>query len=90
MVNLAEVIKGKKRHLPDNIQAAPGVRVMIIRNLDVDDGLVNGTLGTVTNIVTTTQEGPKTVRLIKLLDNQNAGQKILQKSTRILRQPCVH
>uniref|UniRef100_A0A669EE74 ATP-dependent DNA helicase n=1 Tax=Oreochromis niloticus TaxID=8128 RepID=A0A669EE74_ORENI len=80
MVLLAEMMKGNKRDLPDNIQAAPGVRVMIIRNLDVEDGLVNGTFGTITNIVTTTQDGPKTVNLIGLtLDNQNSGQKFRRK-----------
>ncbi|KAL3967234.1 protocadherin Fat 1/2/3 [Sarotherodon galilaeus] len=80
MVLLAEMMKGNKRDLPDNIQAAPGVRVMIIRNLDVEDGLVNGTFGTITNIVTATQDGPKTVKLIGLmLDNQNSGQKFRRK-----------
>ncbi|KAL3986446.1 leucine-rich repeats and death domain-containing protein [Sarotherodon galilaeus] len=80
MVLLADMMKGNKRDLPDNIQAAPGVRVMIIRNLDVEDGLVNGTFGTITNIVTTTQDGPKTVNLIGLtLDNQNSGQKFRRK-----------
>lgn len=88
MVLLAEMMKGNKRDLPDNIQAAPGVRVMIIRNLDVEDGLVNGTFGTITNIVTATQDGPKTVKLT--LDNQNSGQKFHQKNTRILRQPGIY
>ncbi|CAG5897228.1 unnamed protein product, partial [Menidia menidia] len=37
-------LKGKKRDLLDNIQAATGVRVMIVRNLDVEDGMVKGTL----------------------------------------------
>ncbi|XP_005755922.1 ATP-dependent DNA helicase PIF1 [Pundamilia nyererei] len=80
MVLLAEMMKGNKGDLPDNIQAAPGVRVMIIRNLDVEDGLVNGTFGTITNIVTATQDGPKTVNLIGLtLDNENSGQKFRRK-----------
>uniref|UniRef100_A0A8C4F0Z1 ATP-dependent DNA helicase n=1 Tax=Dicentrarchus labrax TaxID=13489 RepID=A0A8C4F0Z1_DICLA len=37
--------KGKKRQLPDWIQAAQGVRITILRNLDVEDGLVNVLMG---------------------------------------------
>lgn len=36
---------------------------MITRNLDVEDGCVHGTFGTIVNIVTSTQDGPKTVAL---------------------------
>jgi len=73
-------LKGKKRDLPDKIQAAIGVLVMIIRNLDVEDGLVNGTFGTIAHIVSNTQQGPTTVRLIGLkLDNPTAGQRFRQK-----------
>ena len=73
-------IKGSKRELPDNIQAAPGVRVMLTRNLDVEDGLVNGTFGTIANIVTTEKSGETTVKLVGLqLDNPTAGRKFRQK-----------
>ena len=73
-------LKGKKRDLRDKIEAAIGVRVMIIRNLDVEDGLVNGTFGTIAHIVSNTQQGPTTVRLIGLkLDNPTAGQRFRQK-----------
>ncbi|KAE8291439.1 ATP-dependent DNA helicase PIF1 [Larimichthys crocea] len=72
--------KGKKRDLPDCIQAAHGVRIMILRNLDVEDGLVNGTFGTIANIVTGQQDGKTTVTTIGLqLDNPNAGQKFRKK-----------
>ncbi|XP_069378951.1 uncharacterized protein [Paralichthys olivaceus] len=73
-------VKGNKRDLPDNIQAAHGVRVMLIRNLDVEDGLVNGTFGTIANIVTREESGRTTVRLVGLkLDNPTAGQKLRKK-----------
>uniref|UniRef100_A0A8C4HPS9 ATP-dependent DNA helicase n=1 Tax=Dicentrarchus labrax TaxID=13489 RepID=A0A8C4HPS9_DICLA len=72
--------KGKKRDLPDCIQAAHGVRVMIVRNLDVEDGLVNGTFGTIANIITGQQDGQTRVTMIGLqLDNPTSGQKLRKK-----------
>uniref|UniRef100_A0A671TM37 ATP-dependent DNA helicase n=2 Tax=Sparus aurata TaxID=8175 RepID=A0A671TM37_SPAAU len=70
-------IKGHKRDLPDNIMAAQGVRVMLIRNLDVEDGLVNGTFGTISNIVIREPGGVKMIGL--LLDNPTAGQRFRKK-----------
>ncbi|KAK9517538.1 hypothetical protein VZT92_022901 [Zoarces viviparus] len=73
-------INGTNRDLPDCIQAAQGVRVMMIRNLDVEDGIVNGTFGTIANIVTAEQNGRTTVKLIGLqLDNPTAGQRFRKK-----------
>ncbi|KAE8293779.1 ATP-dependent DNA helicase PIF1 [Larimichthys crocea] len=72
--------KGNKRDLPDCIQAAHGVRIMILRNLDVEDGLVNGTFGTIANIITGQQDGQTTVTMIGLqLDNPTAGQRFRKK-----------
>ncbi|KAE8281772.1 ATP-dependent DNA helicase PIF2 [Larimichthys crocea] len=51
MMIMPEKIQGSKRDLPDNIMAAQGVRIMLIRNLDVEDGIVNGTFGTISHIV---------------------------------------
>ena len=76
MLILKSCIKGKKTELPDKIQVAIGARVMLIRNLDVEDGLVNGTFGTIANIVTNSAEGPMKVTLIGLqLDSPTAGLK---------------
>ncbi|KAK0147529.1 ATP-dependent DNA helicase PIF1 [Merluccius polli] len=56
------------------------VRIMILRNLDVEDGLVNGTFGTIANIVTGQQDGKTTVTTIGLqLDNPTAGQRFRKK-----------
>ena len=72
--------QGMKRDLPDCIQAAHGVRIMILRNLDVEDGLVNGTFGTIANIVTGQQDGKTIVTTIGLqLDNPTAGQRFRKK-----------
>ena len=38
--------KGNRRDLPDNIKV--GARVMVTRNVDIEDGLVSGAFGTIT------------------------------------------
>ncbi|XP_073763336.1 uncharacterized protein [Danio rerio] len=69
-------LKGDKRDLVDTLQIAIGVRVMLIRNIDVEDGLVNGTFGKVAKITTLSRDGVPFVHLIGLhLDDVNAGQK---------------
>ncbi|KAK0151948.1 ATP-dependent DNA helicase PIF1 [Merluccius polli] len=79
MMNLPDNFQGSKRDLPDNIMAAQGVRVMLTRNLDVEDGIVNGTFGTIENIVMS-ERGPTAARLIGLrLDNPTAGQRFRKK-----------
>ncbi|KAG7465590.1 hypothetical protein JOB18_040958 [Solea senegalensis] len=77
----AQPVKGGKRDLPDVLQAAAGVRVMVTRNLDVEDGLVNGTFGTIAHIVTRSgSHGKTTVTLLGLrLDNPSAGQRFRKK-----------
>ena len=48
--------------LPSSILLAEGARVMLVRNLDTLDGLVNGVMGTVTKILqSTSQSLPETV-----------------------------
>ncbi|XP_051814032.1 uncharacterized protein LOC127536803 [Acanthochromis polyacanthus] len=72
-------IKGTKRDLPDTIMAAEGARVMLIRNLNVEDGLVNGTFGTISTILPDRRD-PKVVSFLGLkLDNTTAGQTLRKK-----------
>ncbi|XP_026084957.1 uncharacterized protein LOC113060278 [Carassius auratus] len=76
MKRLNKPVTGKKDDLLDTMQVAVGVRVMVTRNLDVEDGIVNGCFGTIANIVTNTKDGITTVQMLGLqLDNPNAGQK---------------
>ncbi|RXN36942.1 replicase helicase endonuclease [Labeo rohita] len=57
MKRLNKPVTGKKNDLLDSIEVAVGVRVMITRNLDVEDGIVNGCFGKIGNIVTKTKDG---------------------------------
>ncbi len=69
-------VTGKKDDLPDTIQIALGVRIMVTRNLDVEDGLCNGCFGKISHIVSKTKDGVDTVHMLGLqLDNPNAGKK---------------
>ncbi|KAL7868481.1 hypothetical protein SRHO_G00098650 [Serrasalmus rhombeus] len=68
--------KGEKGDLVDTLQVAVGARVMLTRNIDVQDGLVNGCFGTVAKIITQTHNSVPVVQMIGLeLDNTDAGQK---------------
>lgn len=46
------VIRKKKDDLLVSTEIAVGVRVMVTRNLDVEDGVVNGCFGNIAHIVT--------------------------------------
>ncbi|RXN36816.1 replicase helicase endonuclease [Labeo rohita] len=74
MKRQAAPFKGDNRDLIDTLRIAIGARVMLTRNIDVSDGLVNGTFAKVTTITTHTRDGY--VQFIGLhLDNVTAGQK---------------
>ncbi|RXN16065.1 ATP-dependent DNA helicase PIF1-like protein [Labeo rohita] len=76
MKRLNKPVTGKKDSLLDTIEVAVGVCVMVTRNLDVEDGIVNWCFGKIANIVTKTKDGITTVQMLGLqLDNPNAGQK---------------
>ena len=68
-----------RRDLEGSISVAQGARVMVTRNLDVEDGIVNGTFGTIANIVSSTSDR-RMVNLLGLtLDSPTAGQNFRKK-----------
>lgn len=73
--------KGQRKDLPDTIRAAISTCVMVTRNLDVEDGMVNGTFATIGHMVMVGQhDGEPVVRLLGLkLDNPSAGRKFCKK-----------
>ena len=72
MQRQASPFKGHKGDLPDTLQTAIGVCVMLTRNIDVEDGLMNGKI---CRIVTRVQDGKTVVQMIGLeLDHSAAGQ----------------
>ena len=76
MQRQASPFKGHKGDLPDTLQTAIGVCVMLTRNIDVEDGLVNGSFGKICRIVTRVQDGKTVEKMIGLeLDHSGAGQR---------------
>ncbi|XP_076838347.1 uncharacterized protein LOC143483367 [Brachyhypopomus gauderio] len=68
--------EGRKGELPDRLQVAVGACVMLIRNIDVEDGLVNGSFGKIVKIVSQVKDGKIVVSMLGVeLDNPNAGQR---------------
>ena len=56
-----------------------GARVMLTTNIDVSDGLTNGTMGTVKYIIT--EDITKRVKVILMkFDNRDVGQEVKSKS----------
>ena len=52
---------------------------MITTNIDVNDGLANGTMGTVTNVVTDERTG-KMISILVAFDSKHAGQEAIHTS----------
>ena len=68
--------EGRKDELPDSLQVAVGARVMLTKNIDVEDGLVNGCFGKIVRIATRVKDGRECVYMLGLmLENEHAGQR---------------
>ncbi|XP_078328201.1 uncharacterized protein LOC144623627 [Crassostrea virginica] len=74
----------KQFRLPSELQLCIGARVMLIYNIDIEDGLVNGAFGTVTNIVR--QGSEKDIKFVEVqFDNKNVGRRRGRKINNTLR-----
>ncbi|TKS65455.1 ATP-dependent DNA helicase PIF1 [Collichthys lucidus] len=69
-----KTFKGNKNDLSDTLNVAEGARVMLTRNIDISQGLVNGSFATLGRIVTSEQHGFVHVNMLGLtMDDPTAG-----------------
>ncbi len=73
-------LKNSSGSLPHSLLLGVGARVMLTKNIDVSDGLVNGVFGTVSQIIMS-QDKPNEAKCIKVkFDNAKVGMKLKRKS----------
>jgi len=66
--------KGTRNEIPDTLNLAEGARVMLTRNIDVSQGLVNGSFATLVRVITSDQSGAAHVTMLGLkMDDETAG-----------------
>ena len=66
--------KGNRNELPDTLSVAEGARIMLTRNIDVSQGLVNGSFSTLVRVITSEQSGVAHVTMLGLkMDDETAG-----------------
>ncbi|CAJ1080787.1 uncharacterized protein LOC117832690 isoform X2 [Xyrichtys novacula] len=65
---------GSRNDLPDTLDVAVGARVMLTRNIDVSQGLVNGSFATVGRLISSENNGSALVTMLGLrMDDETAG-----------------
>uniref|UniRef100_A0A8C9XK73 ATP-dependent DNA helicase n=1 Tax=Sander lucioperca TaxID=283035 RepID=A0A8C9XK73_SANLU len=78
MARQAKPFKGNRNELPDTLNVAEGVRVMLTRNIDVSQGLVNGSFSTLVRVISSEQNGVAHVTMLGLkMDDETAGRNYL-------------
>ncbi|XP_062609123.1 uncharacterized protein LOC134270887 [Saccostrea cucullata] len=80
-LNLREnpIAKKKAEGLPMSIILAHNARVMLTRNIDVDDGLVNGVMGFISEIQYANRAQKEVSSIGVIFDNKDVGKKIGRK-----------
>uniref|UniRef100_A0A0F8ACH5 ATP-dependent DNA helicase n=1 Tax=Larimichthys crocea TaxID=215358 RepID=A0A0F8ACH5_LARCR len=74
MTRQEKPFKGDKNDLSHTLNVAEGARVMLTRNIDISQGLVNGSFATLGRIVTSEQHGFVHVNMLGLtMDDATAG-----------------
>ena len=74
MARQAKPFKGGRSELPDSTTVAEGARVMLTRNIDVSQGLVNGSFATLARVLTSEERGSAHVTMLGLkMDDETAG-----------------
>ena len=68
-----EPLSVKGASLPAAVTAAEGARVMVIKNIDVIDGLTNGAMGTITSIIQGDKPLGQPAAICILFDNGKVG-----------------
>ncbi|XP_025760137.1 ATP-dependent DNA helicase PIF1 isoform X3 [Oreochromis niloticus] len=65
-------LKGGKNELPDTLKVAEGARVMLTRNIDIQNGLVNGAFGKLLRVVYS-ENDQHIIKLGLKMDNETSG-----------------
>ncbi|XP_025764256.1 ATP-dependent DNA helicase PIF1 [Oreochromis niloticus] len=65
-------LKGGKNELPDTLKVAEGARVMLTRNIDIQNGLVNGAFGILLRVVYS-ENDQHIIKLGLKMDNETSG-----------------
>ena len=76
-----EALLTEKSCLPTSLSVCIGARVMLCLNIDVEDGLTNGAMGTVTAIVDGTKPLGLPVAIFVLFDDERTGASVRRSST---------
>lgn len=70
----------KKDDIPKSIDIAVNAKVMLLRNIDVTDGLVNGAIGHVTSILPSRNTAKLPTAIAVKFDDQKVGKKTMNNS----------
>ena len=70
-------------NLPTCLKFCNGVRIMLLRNIDTEDKLINGSLGSIKFIQKSVDDGKPSGTIFVMFDDDRAGSKLKRKSGRL-------